>query len=122
MSSVELGQLLDRHPDEAEAIARLQTRVLPEHDRRFSVRRLVDLLEPESKAELLSILRELVQAGLLERIVAVVAPHDRSRVVDVVDSFGDAKPTATDPDTDEEFVVTPNELEVFYRAVRRDGR
>ena len=106
--------LTSRYPDERRAITELAEIVGAERHREMTFDHLVARLQPESVEDLASILAELTHAGAIKRFFRVESPTSRGGIGDFPSL--DAIPPKL-PDTraeDEEIVVTPDRLRVFY--------
>ena len=115
MSSISFNQLAKRFPDEAETIRRLAKLVTSPGSvgKVYTLDRLADLLETNSREDLALILAELVRAGVLRLFVRVESPSSRGGIGDF-DDIDKIPDTIHDWRTDRELQVTPEDLRVLY--------
>jgi hypothetical protein len=115
MSLVNFKALASRHPDEVKTVERLATLLnAPESAGKvFTLSRLADLVEPNSKEELAFILAELVRAELLRHFVRVESPSTGRGIGDF-DDIEHVPNIIYDRGEDRDLEITSENLRALY--------
>ena len=108
-----LESLTAKYPSEREALRRLARLLTTSRHEEYTLNRLSDLIEPNSKEALAAALGELVRSGDIKLVFRVISPATRGGIAEFT-SLDEVPPVVHDWRTDRDVEVTTDDLRAVY--------
>jgi hypothetical protein len=110
-----LESLTAKYPSERESLRKLAELLRRGEHAEYTLNRLSDLVEPNSKEALAGALGELVRSGEIKFVIRVISPRAQGGIKDF-ESVEEVPAIVYDRYTDTELEVTPENLRLLYRT------
>jgi len=108
-----LESLTARYPSERQSLGKLAELLTTGGHAEYTLNRLSDLVEPNSKEALAGALGELVRSGEIKLVVRVISPRTRGGIGEF-SSLDEVPDVVHDWRSDKDIEVTAEDLRVLY--------
>ncbi len=110
-----LESLTAKYPSERQSLRKLAELLSSSENQEFTLNRLSDLVEPNSKEALAGALGELVRSGEIKFVIRVISPRAQGGIKDF-ESIEQVPAVVYDRYTDTQVEVTAENLRLLYRT------